>query len=67
MNNNIFYKNRMAIKAICDERGVDAGVGTIMWAKENGVDTHGEAIEAWKALMVKYQRDKKLTLADLFK
>ena len=63
---NIFYKNRMRIKEISAKEHVDAGVASSMYAHEAGIKNTA-AMNEWMEIMKKYQRDPKLTLADLFK
>lgn len=63
---NIFYKNRMKIKEISEKQHVDAGIATSIFANEAGIKNPA-AVNEWQEIMKMYQRDKKLTLADLFK
>lgn len=67
MKDNRFYQNRMAIKAISDKKGVTVDIASRMLAYENGWSNYSGEINEWDALCVKYMRDKKKGLADLFK
>ena len=63
---NVFYQNRMKIKAISEKEHVDAGVATSMFANQAKI-SNPAAMNEWMDIMRKYQQDPKLTLADLFK
>ena len=64
--NNVFYRNRHAIADVSQDRDVDLGVATDMWAAEHGVrDT--AAKNEWQSMLTYYQRHKTLTLADLLR
>lgn len=67
IENNVFYQNRMKIKTLCEENGVDAGVGTDMLRASGEIKYTTVELQEWKEEMVKYMRHKTLTLADLFK
>ena len=63
---NVFYKNRMKIKAISEAQHVDAGVASSIFAKEAKIN-NAAAMTEWMNIMKEFQMDKTHTLADLFK
>lgn len=67
LKDNVFYQNRKAIEKICNEAHCEVGTATRMWAKDNGHANDREAMNEWDQACIKYMRDSKLTLADLFK
>lgn len=67
MKDNVFYQNRKAIEKICNESHCDVSTATRMWAHRNGQDNNRHAMNEWDQECIKYMRDPKLTLADLFK
>ena len=67
MENNRFYENRMEIKALSEETGVDLDVASTMYAKEHGWTGWQEEMYAWKAEQRKYIKHPTKTLADLFR
>ena len=67
MENNRFYQHRMAIKKVCDQHNVDIGVGSRMYAKEQGWTDWGKEMDEWNAIQRKYVQHPTKTLADLFK
>jgi hypothetical protein len=67
MMDNRFYENRMAIKAVAEERSVDVSVASKMYAVEQGWTNYSKEMDEWNAIQRKYIRAKDKTLADLFK
>jgi hypothetical protein len=57
----------MAIKAVAEERSVDVGVASKMYAVEQGWTNYSKEMDEWNAIQRKYIHAKDKTLADLFK
>lgn len=64
---NVFYQNRKAIQSICKRDNCDVSVGTSKFIQEARLSGYQSDLAEWQALCREYMRDKKLTLADLFK
>lgn len=67
LSDNVFYQNRKAIEKISNESHCEVGTATRMWAKRHGHENNRQALDEWDQACIKYMRDPKLTLADLFK
>lgn len=67
MKDNVFYRNRKAIQAICRKHNVDVSVGSRMFAKEAKLTDYHADLNAWDQECIKYMRSKDKTLADLFR
>ena len=64
---NRFYLNRKEIAKISERENVDVTIAARMLASEKHWTGCVAELNAWDQECIKYARDKKLTLADLFK
>lgn len=64
--NNLYFKNRGTIKAICDELDVSVDIGTDILRKRKGWPEQSEELNEWRDIIRKFELSKEFTLADLF-
>ena len=63
---NRFYLHRKEIQKISNDEQVDVTIAARMLASKYGWKDHIAELNAWDQECIKYVRDKKKSLADLF-